>query len=204
VAEQKSKLQQAGLTRGKMLIIGILAVVLVGVIYLQYGPSGISQQIEPATPATESRIARPALEQVSPAVADAGESEVGLAAELAVFDHARWETPELSEVIAYDPFAVPAAFPQSLRAVLDPTLAAQGGDSAAAAFNAKLLAEAVEQMQLQLEELQQRGVHVIVNLRDQYVAMIGDRTVHVGDEINGFVVTAIDPDGVRVERKSIQ
>jgi hypothetical protein len=31
--------------------------------------------------------------------------------------------------------------------------------------------------------------------------MIGDRTVHVGDEINGFTVTEIDPKtGVRVER----
>jgi hypothetical protein len=59
-------------------------------------------------------------------------------------------------------------------------------------------------MQKQLEELQQRGVHVIVNLRDEYVAMIGDRTVHVGDEINGFIVTAIEPDGVRVERKGIE
>jgi hypothetical protein len=43
---------------------------------------------------------------------------------------------------------------------------------------------------------------VIVRERDQYAAMIGDRIVHVGDEINGFTVTVIDPaSGVRVERK---
>ena len=47
----------------------------------------------------------------------------------------------------------------------------------------------------------QRGVHVIVREGDQYVAVIGDRMLHVGDEINGFTVTAIDPDGVHVERK---
>ena len=33
------------------------------------------------------------------------------------------------------------------------------------------------------------------------MAMIGDRMLHVGDEINGFTVTEIDPKGVRVERK---
>jgi hypothetical protein len=64
------------------------------------------------------------------------------------------------------------------------------------------LAEAIEQLRMELETLQQRGVQVILRHRDQYVAMIGDRTVHVGEEIDyGFVVTAIEPDGVRVERK---
>ena len=73
--------------------------------------------------------------------------------------------------------------------------------AAAAADDAKKLAEAVEKLHMQLEELKQRGVHVIVREGDQYVAWIGDRMLHVGDEINGFTVTAIDPDGVHVERK---
>ncbi len=67
------------------------------------------------------------------------------------------------------------------------------------------MAEAVAQLQMQLRELEQRGVQVIVRERDQYAAMIGDRVVHVGDEIDGFTVTVIDPtSGVRVERKSTQ
>jgi hypothetical protein len=47
-------------------------------------------------------------------------------------------------------------------------------------------------------------VHVIVGQKGQYVAMIGDRMVHVGDEIgNGFTVTEIDPkEGVSVDWKS--
>jgi hypothetical protein len=44
-------------------------------------------------------------------------------------------------------------------------------------------------------------VHVIVRERDAYVAVIGDRLLHVGDKINEFTVTAIDPDGVHVEMK---
>jgi hypothetical protein len=74
-------------------------------------------------------------------------------------------------------------------------------DSTAAAAAAAKLAEAIERLQTELKALQERGVHVIIRGRDQYVAMIGDRTLHVGDEINGFTVTAIEPDGVRVERK---
>ena len=54
---------------------------------------------------------------------------------------------------------------------------------------------------MQLEELKQRGVHVIVLEGNDYVAWIGDRKLHVGDTINEFTVTAIDPDGVHVERK---
>ena len=76
-----------------------------------------------------------------------------------------------------------------------------GGDSSDPAEAAAKLAEAIESLQTELISLQERGVHVIIRGRDQYVAMIGDRTVHVGDEINGFTVTAIEPDGVRVERK---
>ena len=66
---------------------------------------------------------------------------------------------------------------------------------------ASQLADTVAKLQTELEELRQRGVSVIVKQHDEYVAMIGDRTIHVGDEINGFTVTAIEPDGVRVERK---
>jgi hypothetical protein len=63
------------------------------------------------------------------------------------------------------------------------------------------LVDEVAKLRDELEKLRQRGVGVIVRERDKFVAMIGDRTVHVGDEINGFTVTAIEPDGVRVERK---
>ena len=62
-------------------------------------------------------------------------------------------------------------------------------------------ARAVEQLNKRLEELRQQGVQVILKEQDQYVALIGDQTVHVGDEIDGLTVTEITPSGVRVERK---
>ena len=118
----------------------------------------------------------------------------------AAFDETKWKSPELTMVVAYDPFALPSAFPQPVRTAAGGQ-AVDGDDGSDAETAAAKLAEAIESLQTELRALQERGVHVIIRGRDQYVAMIGDRTVHVGDEINGFTVTAIEPDGVRVERK---
>ena len=108
----------------------------------------------------------------------------------------------MTAVTAYDPFALPRTFPQPAKAATDTkSAAADKLIAAAAADDAKKLAEAVEKLRMQLKELEERGVHVIIRERDQYAAMIGDRMLHVGDEINGFTVTAIDPSGVSVERK---
>jgi hypothetical protein len=78
---------------------------------------------------------------------------------------------------------------------------ADGGRGALAAASAEQLADELQRLQSQLDELKNRGVHVIVSVSGEYVAMIGDRMVHVGDQINEFTVTEIDPSGVRVERK---
>jgi hypothetical protein len=58
----------------------------------------------------------------------------------------------------------------------------------------------VQEIQAKLAELKERGVRVIINAKDA-VAVIGDRTVHVGDDLEGFTVKAIQSDGVVVERK---
>jgi hypothetical protein len=204
VAKPQSTLEQIGLTRGKAALIGVLGVALVGVMYLQYGSSDSDEGASPAVRPPGARfLPRSARAAASPPTAAQQPADSGSQSALEEFDQDRWHAPALAEVIAYDPFAVPSAFPQPPRAVVDPRLASDS-DTSDAALKARQLAEAVEQMQRQLAELQQRGVHVIVNLRDQYVAMVGERMLHVGDEINGFVVTAIDPDGVRVELKGAE
>jgi hypothetical protein len=116
-------------------------------------------------------------------------------------DHARWKSPEVATIVEHDPFALPATFPRPVRTPNGQELTRDGIIAADAATRASQLADEVAKLQTELDPLQQRGVSVIVRQHDQYVAMIGDRTIHVGDEINGFTVTAIEPDGVRVEKK---
>jgi hypothetical protein len=209
--------KRIGLTPGKGAIIGVLAVALVGVVYIQYGSSDEAAPVvdalpaeAPAPPAQAAAQALPAtppqttdvLETTAPEAVTQQQNAVTAGAVTAEFDESKWKSPELTMVVAYDPFALPSAFPQPVRTA-DGGQVVDGGEvsGADAEAAAAKLAEAIEDLQTKLRALQERGVHVIINGRDQYVAMIGDRTVHVGDEINGFTVTAIEADGVRVERK---
>jgi hypothetical protein len=43
-------------------------------------------------------------------------------------------------------------------------------------------------------------VQVIIKRNDQYVAIVGDQEVHVGDQLDGFTVIAIDADNVYVAK----
>lgn len=193
--------KRIGLTRGKAAIVVALAVTLVVVIYVKYGPSGgtshsglVGAFIARAAPRSSGAAADPATSSSQKPPSNAG------ALFSTAADASRWKSPDLSVVLAYDPFALPPTFPQSPQA----SAASRAQDAAVVASeaaDADQMAEALESLRMELEQLQQRGVHVIVRGRDQYVAMIGERTIHVGDEIGGFTVTAIEADHVRVERK---
>jgi hypothetical protein len=210
-AETPSK---AGLTRGKAILIGILSVVLVVVLYIQFG----GKAEKPTGEATGYRLPRPALavQPASPTTkpvmlasakmpsnAQAGNNKG--AVEVPLIDQTLWKSPKLATLVAYDPFALPPSFPQPPKAMAGGK--ANGADgliAAAAADDAKKMAEAVVKQRMELEELRQRGVHVILfdHKLHQYVAVIGERTLHTGDKINEFTVTAIDPDdGVHIEKK---
>jgi hypothetical protein len=217
VADAHDIEKKSGLTRGKAILIAVLAVVLVVVLYVQFGSSGSREANASSTtveyrppgppPSAKTATTPTATPSTAPAATPvvAANAKTPLPKETAtvpIIDETRWKSPKLTSVIAYDPFAIPPSFPQ-------PGKNAGGSKEAgsealiqeAAANEAKRLAEAIEKLRLQLKELEARGVHVIIREGDQYAAMIGDRMLHVGDEINGFTVTAIDSNGVHVERK---
>jgi hypothetical protein len=215
VADGLNTEKKNGLTRGKAILIAVLAVVLVAILYIQFGPSGgdgstATVEYHPpgppagAKPAPASVSTSPASPAVTPAVAISPKAIPGKdAATVPIIDETRWKAPAVNAVVSYDPFALPPTFPQAGRKSQDPKFA--GPDALiqeAAANDAKRLAEAIDKLRLQLKELEARGVHVILRDGDEYVAMIDDQVLHVGDVINGFTVTAIDPkNGVYVERK---
>ena len=209
MAEAKTS-SKKGLTRGKAILIGVLSIVLVVILYVQFGgggekPGGEAVGYRPPRPAVAVQPGSSAANPVTlasaktPSNIQAGKDKDAVAAP--PIDVARWKSPKLETIVAYDPFALPPAFPQPPKVAAGSKASADGLIAAAAADDAKKLADAVEKLHMQLEELKQRGVHVIVREGDQYVAVIGERKLHVGDKINGFTVTAIDPDGVHVERK---
>jgi hypothetical protein len=204
VAKTATTSQQLGLTRGKAILIGVLAVALLGVIVVQYrrfSGGGAPQVAAPATPmrATKARAMRSdaaATKQPTSAPKPDG----GTDAAFREFDQMKWKSPTLAEVIAYDPFALPGAFPQPPRFVGADD--ADTGEALTAEEQAQQIVDALAELRMQLEELKQRGVHVILGKDGQYVATIGDQRIQVGDDINGFTVTDIDPkSGVHVEWK---
>jgi hypothetical protein len=201
VAEPKTP-SKNGLTRGKAILIGVLAVVLLVILYIQFGgagekPRGVAVGYRPPRPAVAVHPSNVTANQVTPASAKI-QSNIEASKDAAAappIDVTRWKSPKLETIVAYDPFALPAAFPQPSKQLDVGTKAKDKLIAAAAADAAKRLAEAIENRQKALQDLRQNGVHVIVGEGDHYVAWIGERKLHVGDDINGFIVTAIDPDG---------
>jgi hypothetical protein len=200
MAENKNLSKQVGLTPKKAALMGVLGIALVAVLYRQFGGSGggSDSPLESFESPRRPVVARPAITPVAQTAAVNGAAEAADAAALE-FDQSKWTSPELVALVSHDPFALPSAFPQP--PMTSQQLMAEGGTDAVATASAEHLADELERLQMQLDELKNRGVQVIMNVDGQYVAMIGDRLVHVGDEINDFTVTEIDPTGVRVERK---
>lgn len=196
MAKTHTRSRSSGLTRGKAVLIGVLTIVLAMVLYIQYGRyAGGGEVADLNAGVSERRGARPPRPAAATLVEQAEDAEQAAQTALLEFDQAKWSPREVSQVIAYDPFALPSGFPQ-------PAASGQAadGDGSTAAERSKQLADALAELRMQLDELKERGVHVILGKNGQYVAMIGDRTVHVGDQINEFTVTEIDPkDGIQVD-----
>jgi hypothetical protein len=198
VADKPTWTKQTGVTPGKLALVGVLAVVLGGVLYIQFGP--ISQQASTSAPppamaaeSTASPIDSNAAVDVALAPADAAPSKKTGAV-------ASWQLPELASVVEYDPFALPASFPQPQNADEEAALAHNAVQTQDASVQQAALAAERTKSETELQGLRQQGVQVILRLDNKYAAIVGDKEVHVGDQIDGFTVIAIDADGVRVAK----
>jgi hypothetical protein len=211
VAEAQTS-SKPGLTRGKAILIGVLSVVLLAILYIQFSGKSEKAVGEPSSyrPPRPAVAVQPANSTTKPVTLASAKTNGPISQDKGaitamLIDQAHWKSPKLETLAAYDPFALPPAFPQPPKITAGGK--APGSDgliAAATADDAKKMAEAVMKQRIELDELRQRGVHVILFDREhhQYVAVIGDRTLHTGDKINEFTVTAIDPDdGVHIERK---
>ncbi len=194
--------KQVGLTPGRMALIAVLALVFAVVLYIQLGGSSAKPPAAAArsTAASESND----VPSKSSAKHDSSAAATGAARRKTVI-RGDWQSPSMATVVEYDPFALPASFPQPPAPETTGVLAKNEANSRAEALaqRAALAAER-EQTQSQLVGLRQQGVRVIIKRNDQYVAIVGDQEVHVGDQLNGFTVTAIDADSVHVAKDLTQ
>jgi chemotaxis protein histidine kinase CheA len=199
VDSKTSLKKQTGVTPAKLILIGVLCFVLLAVLYIQFGssheetPIATSEPLNRASAAAASTAAKPADENKQPTTtAGAAPKKTEITS--------NWQTTDVAAAIQYDPFALPPLFPQRIQEAKDDKLAkdAHRTDDSDAAAAAR--AENRKQLTTEFGQLQHQGVRVVMEKHDKFVAMIGDKTVHVGDNIDGFTVVAIDADGVRVAR----
>lgn len=191
--QSTSRMKQAGVTPAKLGLICVLAVVLATVLYIQFAPpSAPETPVAPATPPT-ARMAfsanRPNRTAQNATSADTPFKKTGTVA--------NWLAPNLKSVVKYDPFALPAAFPRPKSAEDEVAQAVEKQDDTARLAQ---LAAARAQAESELQQLRAQGVSVIITRDQKQAALIGDQIVHVGDEISGFRVVAIEGDDVRLEK----
>lgn len=192
--KQPNWARQAGVTPGKLALISVLAVVLVGVLYLQFAPGKKPAAVAPPAPRATTRAAAAAARMPNPqtAATGAGRKKTGTVV--------NWHSPQFDRVVAYDPFALPAAFPKPPTAEEAALAQSTAVSSQDAAQKQAELAAARQKTESELQGLKQQAVKVMLTRNDEFVAIVGDQEVHVGDELNGFKVIAIDSDGVHVAK----
>lgn len=193
MADKHAGSEKLGMTPGKLKLVGLLSVILVVVLYLQYGGSGA--EVAPPKPTPRpSHVAKKTSKPPTQSTPSEQNFPLKQLTNISV-----WKAPQLDTVIQYDPFALPATFPQP-----KPKIAAglSSEDLAALAgpdLDEQARKERLNQMNQTLAQLRQNGVQIIITKGDEFVAMIGNKVYHVGDEIGGFKITAIDDNGVQVE-----
>jgi hypothetical protein len=114
---------------------------------------------------------------------------------------APWPRFRVEDVVKHDPFAVSAAFAGFQKAAAE----AKPDPRQEALVRERERLERQAEQDRAFAELEREGVKVvIVGSHCGSVALIGSQTVRVGDELNGFRVVAIEPDGVVLERPPAQ
>jgi len=204
VADARDSSTKGSLTRGKAILIGILGIVLVVILYMQFGRRELTSSGGHTAYRPPRRYggtaAAVAVKPANTAVAITSKEE---AIAVQPIDESHWKAPVLANVIAYDPFRLPDMFPHPVRSLAGSKTSSKADLAAAAkAEIEKRRAEALGKLHTKMKELKRRGVTLILGEGDQYTAMIDDRMLHVGDKIDGFTVIAIDDEnGVVIERK---
>ncbi len=169
--------ERIGASRGKLALVGLLAVVLVVVIVAQL-PSSNSDDL-PTAPV--SRMSEPE--------AAAESASAPSSSEKTSVDQPPRKWPELSmnAIVAFDPLAAPSWYLAATHVEQsneneqdDPTLASAEERASSAV----------------LEALQQAGTTIVLTANGERIATIGEQQFRIGDRIAGYLVSDITDQGV--------
>lgn len=177
-------MKKSGATPGKLALVAVLAVVLVGVLTVQVQnmATPVATAERRAAPRQRPAAGPPKSQAAARAKADAAAMP---------FDEATAPWPDLSleEVIAHDPFAVPAWIkppPETPDLVETPDQKQQR----------QFAQQQQQEKAAALAKLRQQGTRIVVLTDGDKVARIGEHSVRIGDTIEGFRITDITTAGV--------
>ncbi|MCH7726756.1 MAG: hypothetical protein IH991_09790 [Planctomycetes bacterium] len=204
MATNRRNAKKSGITPGKLILIGVLAVVLVVVIVLQTGGDTPTTKTNEngSNKNTVARRRKHARVPAQPPQASLTSPRQAIA----------WPVMTVEEVIAHDPFALPAlptdVAESNLESSSEGSTADQNADTS--------LARQEEERRLQIEaalerqeyllakhralaqklgELKKKGVEMVFLGAGKPIARIGTQNVQVGDVIDGFRIVDIRMDG---------
>ena len=180
----------------KLALAAVLTAVFVVVVIVQFGGAADTDGAAPPTDTKAPRGRR------SGQKAGAGTTQPGPEPETADRSPSRWSAPALADVLKHDPFATPEAFRN--RPDSAPADVSADRQKKALAREQELARKRAEQDRT-LAELRQQGVRAVLGTdRHGNVAVVGSRAVRVGDDLDGFRVIAVEPQGVELQKPPIE
>ena len=186
--------KQNGVTPGKLALIGVLSIVLFAVVYWNF----FHKPSQSTSSARKGDLA-PSDDTSGRAAEENGASDADKLTDKKLQIRTKaWPEYELAEVVAYNPFALPDAFPRPQEtSIFEETPAAAVDLSAEAVAERRRVAAA--KRAAAIEALRTKGVQVVFQSADDYVAIIDGREIRVGDNIEGYTVVLVGTDGITLE-----
>ncbi len=198
-----------GATPGKLCLSVVLGIILIVVLYseLSKGGSANAQTTTVPPPA----VARPPRSTATKTTN--GQNPKLIPADVSQLqspnDRDIWNAVALDSAFKHDPFAVPAAFlpPPSENSA---PIAQEPTSSVPRADNSLALDKQREEREKQaaaeakarddaMNALEKQGVSLVLRDGNEWIAVVGDITIRVGDQLGAFRVVEILPDGVVIE-----
>ncbi len=198
-----------GATPGKLCLSVVLGIILIVVLYLELSKGGSANA--QATTLPPPVVARPP-RSTATKTNNRQNSQV-ISADVSQLqssnDRDNWNAVALDSIFKHDPFAVPAAFLPPPSEHSEPTAKVPTG-SAPKMDNSMALDKQREEREKQaaaeakarddaMNALEKQGVSLVLRDGNQWIAVVGDITIRVGDQLGAFRVVEILPDGVVIE-----